>query len=111
MLKEEHKKLIDEVIYMINNSSNDWFFIKKIIVNHFSPKQRKNFSRRHYSTKKHILNSFDKEVIKYWQIKTGTILIIDKNKLHDDSWEQKPKGWALKKINEERRSNTKKNYS
>ena len=97
---QEH---IDYVIEYVGDSSNDWFVIKMEIINRFPPKERSRFSRRHYSTKKHILNSFDYEVINYWKKKTGVDLWIDPNKLHPEDWIQRPKGWGLIAINEERR--------
>jgi len=107
MFNAEIKSLIDYVIYYVGNSCNDWFIIKQQIVNHFPPIYRSLFSRRHYSTKKHILNSFDYQVITYWKEKTGNDLWINPNKLHPKDWKRKPKGWALKEINEERRKNPK----
>ena len=94
---------IDYVIDYVGNSSIDWFKIKLEIINRFPPKERSRFSRRHHSTKKHILNEFDKKVIKYWQHKTGNVLWIDPNKLHPADWVRRPHGWGLFSINEERR--------
>jgi hypothetical protein len=99
------KEIINYVFDYAHDSSDDWFTIKKEIVNNFPPKERKRFSRRHYSTKKHILNGFDYEVINYWEEKSGKKLFIDEEKLHPTNWEQKPKGWGLQRINEERRRN------
>ena len=100
------KEIIDYTIEFVDGSSNDWFRIKSHIINQFPPKERSRFSRRHFSTKKHILNSFDKEVIKYWEEKTGTELWINPKKLHPENWEQKPHGWALIRFNNERKKKT-----
>lgn len=103
MIPNKLKEIIDYVIDYVGNSSNDWFSIKKELVNLFPPKERSRFSRRHYSTKKHLINDFDREVIKYWEQKTGNKLFIDESKLHPNTWQRKPKGWGLVEINEKRR--------
>lgn len=102
------KKLIDYTILYVADTTNDWFKIKMEIINNFPPKWRGRFSRRHYSTKKHILNSFDWEIINYWEEKTGEKIFIDPNKLHPEDWKPKPRGWKLVEINEQRRRKTKK---
>lgn len=102
MLTDDLKNLIDYVINYVGNSSNDWFTIKRELVNVFPPKKRSLFSRRHFSTKKHTLNDFDYEVIAYWEKKTGNKLVIDEKKLHPKNWKRKPKGWGLQKYNRER---------
>jgi len=95
--------IIDYVIDYIGDNSDDWFKIKMEIINNFPPNERSRFSRRHYSTKKHILNSFDKKVITYWESKTGMKLWVDPNKLHPDNWTAKGRGCGLRKFNEQRR--------
>ena len=97
------QELIDYVIEYVGNATDDWFVIKRELVNSFPPKERSRFSRRHYSPKKHILNEFDQEVINYWEERTATTLIIDETKLHPDNWKQRPSGWGLKAFNEARR--------
>ncbi len=106
MIPEELKKLIDYVIDYVGASTNDWFIIKKELVNLFPPKERSRFSRRHYSTKKHILNEFDYLVIGYWEKKVGTKLIVDEKKLHPKNWAPKMRGWGLKEFNEKRQGKT-----
>lgn len=103
MIPNKLKEIIDYVIEYVGTGSNDWFLIKKELVNLFPPKERSRFSRRHYSTKKHLINDFDREVIKYWEDKTGNKLFIDEGRLHPKSWKRKPKGWGLIEINEKRR--------
>jgi hypothetical protein len=66
MIPEHLKELIDYVIDYVGDVSDDWFTIKKELVNNFPPRERSRFSRRHFSTKKHILNEFDYAVIDYW---------------------------------------------
>ena len=106
MISEEQKRLIDYAISYIGDSTDDWFRIKMEIINRFPPKDRKLFSRRHYSSKKHILNSFDKEIIRYWEKKAGVVLWIDPDKLHPVNWNPRPRGWGLKEFNEKRKRQT-----
>lgn len=96
-------EIIDYAIAYIGTETDDWFRIKKELANLFPPRERSRFSRRHFSTKKHILNSFDKQVINYWEEQTGAKLWVDPEKLHPTDWIQKPHGWALREFNEQRR--------
>lgn len=111
MLTDNLKNKIDFVILYAADETVDWFRIKIELINCFSPKERKNFSRRHFSTKKHILNKFDKEVIEYWEEKTGKKLWINPEKLHPEDWVKKPKGWGLAEINEKRKQDKRKRES
>jgi hypothetical protein len=85
LFPEEIKDLLDYAFDYIGTSTRDWFLIKKQLVNLFPPKHRSLFSRRHFSTKKHILNLFDKAVINYWEEKTGQKLEINPDKLHQEN--------------------------
>jgi len=105
VLKKRHKELIDYVYDYVDNTTNDWFTIKTQLVQTFPPKERKLFAKRHFSTKKRMINNFDREIIVYWEDKSGSKLVINQEQLHPDSWVQKPVGWALKVINEEKRKN------
>jgi hypothetical protein len=107
MLSDKIKNIIKDTIEFVNSRTNDWFIIKTLIVNQTPPKERSNFSRRHYSTKKHIINSFDREVITYWKEQTGVSLWIDPNKLHPEDWTRHRRGWGLKKYNAERQKTAK----
>lgn len=107
MLSEKLKIIIQDTIEFVNFSTNDWFRIKTLLVNQTPPVERSQFSRRHYSTKKHILNSFDWEVITYWQEQTGVTLWIDPNKLHPENWKRHRRGWGLKRYNAERQKTAK----
>lgn len=102
MIPNELKEIIDYVIDYASESSNDWFQIKKELVNLFPPKERSRFSRRHYSTKKQLINDFDRAVMKYWESQTGQKLFIDDTKLHPKSWKKQPRGWGLAAYNDKR---------
>jgi hypothetical protein len=101
-IPEELIEVIDYAADYIGDATDDWFRIKKQLVNLFPPRERSRFSRRHYSSKKHILNLFDKSVINYWENKTGVSLWIDPEKLHPEDWNPKPRGWGILELNEER---------
>jgi hypothetical protein len=105
VLSEEDLQYVDYVISYVQNSSNDWFLIKKEIMNCYPPKLRKKFSRRHYSTKLFFVNDFEKLIINYWKEKTNIELFIDEKKLHPSSWKRNPKGWGLFIYNEKRKTN------
>ena len=96
-------EIIDYAISFIGSESRDWFRIKRELANLFPPSERSRFSRRHYSTKKHILNLFDEQVINYWEETVGVKLWVDPEKLHPENWIQKPHGWAIREFNEQRR--------
>lgn len=95
-------KYIDYLFDYIGDET-DWLKIKIELVNLCPPKVKKLFSRRHYSTKKHIINDFDRKVIEYIQTTTGRVLFIDQTRMHDPNWIHKPKGWALQELNSKRK--------
>ena len=95
-------KYIEYLFGYIGNET-DWFKLKVELVNLCPPKIKKLFSRRHYSTKKHIVSDFDRKVIEYIQITTGRVLFIDQTRMHDPNWVHQPKGWALQDINNKRK--------
>lgn len=92
--------LVNYVLLYAQNAT-DWLLIKKELLLLCKPKHRSMFSRRHYSTKKHMLNDFEKEIIDYWKEKTGIELTIEPNMIHDINWIRKGHGWGLMKYNKE----------
>lgn len=107
VIPDHLREKIDLAIDFIDGTTDDWFKIKPVLVNLFPLSDRTRFSRRHYSTKKQILNLFDKAVINYWKEATGVELWIDPEKLHDMSWKRNPVGWGLIAINKARIENAK----
>lgn len=97
-------QVIDYVMQYASESM-DWLAVKKEILWLCRPIDRKVFTTRHYSTKKHSLNSFEVSVIDYWHSKTGVVLEIPESKLHNPDWKRHQRGWGLKRYNEERRKN------
>jgi hypothetical protein len=90
----------------IENTTNDWFKIKREILNNINNKQRTRFSTRHPRSKKHYINRLEKEIINYWKVLSGTDVYIDLTRLHNEKqWElikHRTRGWKLKQINEEK---------
>jgi hypothetical protein len=87
------------------NTSEDWLAVKKEILWLLTNEHRHYFSRRHYSTKKHSINDFEKLVIEYWYSETGKRLTITDNLIHNPEWVRHRRGWGLKKYNKERQKN------
>lgn len=106
MLTDLHKKIIQDAIHIVGDTTKDWFAIKLQIIYLFPAKERKNFSRRHYSSKKHTINDFDKQVMDFWEKESGIKLEIDESKLHPKDWNPNKKGWGLKKYNDLRKNKT-----
>ena len=91
------REKIEYVASYVQGSCTDWFKVKQEIIRSLPGYMRKKvgFSKRHRNTKKMLINSFDMEVINYWEIITGIRLVIDKERMHDPNWVHRPKGWAL----------------
>lgn len=96
-------KRIDDVIGYVGNTTTDYLIVKRQLINNFPSSARSFFSARHFSTKKHVLNHFDRAIMDYWETRTGVKLQLDPKKIHDPAWQHKKKGWALTLFNEERR--------
>lgn len=73
---QEITSLIEELVEFY--SGDDWILVKKYILRYSRPETRKNFSTRHVKTKKHTLNKFEINLIKYCESEYNLIL-----KLHD----------------------------
>lgn len=100
-----HLQGVIEYVMKYASTSHNWLSIKKEILWLLPPSQRSKFSRRHYSTKKHSLNDFEKEIIAFWGSRTGVDLKIPDNLLHNPEWVRHRRGWGLKKYNKERQKN------
>lgn len=100
-------KIWEAINYVMQyaNESEDWLAVKKEILWLLTNEYRHYFSRRHYSTKKHSLNDFEKLVIEYWKAETGKDLKISDNFIHNPEWVRHRRGWGLKKYNKERQKN------
>jgi hypothetical protein len=103
MIPKKALEIIDYVISYVGDSSNDWFRIKMEIISRSEPAERGLFSRRSQSNRKQIINSYEGEVITYWESKTGVAIWIDPEKLQADDWVRKYRGDSLKEINETRK--------
>lgn len=91
----------DAVHFVLNyaTSTNNWLSVKKEILWKLPCWKRKEFSKRHYSSKKHIINAFEQQIIDYWYDSTGIALTIPEDKMHDVSWTRHKRGWGLKVYN------------
>lgn len=103
ILSQNQKDRIIYVSSFVQNTTDDWVRVKTEIVKLFPPKERKLFTRRHYSTKKHSINDFEKEVIKFWKSQTGIELVLAEEDKHPEDWIRRPSGWGLQIINEQRK--------
>ena len=61
--KEKIIELLEEIIEFYKE--DNWLVIKKYILRYSHPDIRKYFSTRHYKTKKHTLNYFEKTFINF----------------------------------------------
>lgn len=59
--KESIIELLEEIIEFYKE--DNWLIVKKYILRYSHPDIRKHFSTRHYKTKKHTLNCFEKSFI------------------------------------------------
>lgn len=103
MIPPDVLQLIDYVISYVEDATNDWFVIKKELLGRADLEEKSLFSRRSQSNRKHIINSFEREVITYWESKTGVTIWIDPEKLQAPDWVRKTRGENLKEINEKRK--------
>lgn len=92
------QSIVDYVMEYASSSTN-WLSIKKEIMWRLPISKRKDFSRRHYSTKKHTVNKLEEQIIEYWRLQTGVTLSIPQEKLHDLTWTRHRPGWGLRKYN------------
>lgn len=77
---------IEEIMYEIGDvyKGDDWLIVKKYMLKYSHPNLRKNFSTRHFKTKKHIINDYEQNLIdKYYQ-KYKIKLVLDEEKRQKD---------------------------
>ena len=77
---EKILELIEELIEFYHD--DDWLVVKKYLLRHTHPKIRKNFSTRHPKSKKHTLNKFEIELLKYCQEKFEVSLKLKEENTH-----------------------------
>jgi hypothetical protein len=71
-------ELLDEIGELYEG--HDWLLIKKYLLRYLKPEVRKNFSTRDPKTKKHIINSYEEDVIKLYHSKFNVKLVLDESK-------------------------------
>jgi hypothetical protein len=81
-------RLLGRLEYVLSyvGSCNEWTRIRKEIIKSFKPSDRKLFQRRHETTRKVQLNSFDRALMRWWEGQTGVTLWVDQTKLHPLGW-------------------------
>jgi len=77
---EKILELIEELIEFYHDE--DWLVVKKYLLRHAHPMIRKNFSTRHPKSKKHTLNEFEIELLKYCQEKFKVSLKLKEENTH-----------------------------
>lgn len=102
MISDNLRKRILEAILFVGNEIDDFIVVKRELINLMPRSERKMFSKRHWTTKKHVLNDLEKEIIEFWEQETGVKLKLYPEKAHPENWEQKKVGWGLSLINKER---------
>lgn len=100
---EAIKDYVDYVLEYAADISTNWLDIKTQILFVLPAEYRILLAKRHYSTKKRIINDLEKYIISYWENKTNKQIFIDEERLHNLNWIRREKGWALKLINEQRK--------
>lgn len=78
------KNKIEELALEIGEvyQENDWLVVKKYILKYLNPKYRSVFSKRNIKTKKHTLNSFEIDLIDFYEKKFNIRLLLDEDKKH-----------------------------
>ena len=97
--------LIEKLKYLhkyVGNETNDWFRIKRELLNLLPYQYRAFFSKRHYVSHKFFINDLEKDLIKTWKEIAGFDLQIDDSRLHKLSDERMPKYWGLMQLNKKR---------
>lgn len=100
------EKVLEKIKYVasyIQNATDDWLDVKKQILITLRPEERKMFSRRHKTSKKHFLNEKELYIIEFWKEITGVCLKIEPEKLHTKTDERPPRYWGLFELNKKRK--------
>jgi len=93
---------IQNVAKYVSRETSDWLKVKRELINSVKPSDRKLFSTRHKTSKKHTLNDFEKAIIQTWETLTGVTLILDPAKIHTKEDERPPRSWGLMLFNKTR---------
>ena len=81
-IPESILELLDEILEYY--SENNWLVVKKYVLKYSHPDLRKNFSTRHPKSKKHSINSFEKNIIKYCNNNYNINLVLRKEDTHEE---------------------------
>lgn len=81
-IPESILELLDEILEYY--SENNWLVVKKYVLKYSHPDLRKNFSTRHPKSKKHSINNFEKNIIKYCNNNYNINLVLRKEDTHEE---------------------------
>lgn len=102
-IPERVKRRIEEVAAYVQDTTSDWKLVKIELVKSMPREERRRFSKRHPSSRKMLMNDFEREIIRLWKEITDVELKLNPEEAHPKDWTYKPLGWALRIINEERK--------
>lgn len=101
-LPENLKNRVRYVARYVLDSTDDWFTVKKELLQVLAPRDRALLSRRHKTSKKHFINDLERDLMIFWERLTSVRLKIDPEKLHTPLDERPPRYWALMELNKQR---------
>mgnify|MGYP001410532036 CR=1 FL=1 len=71
---------------------NSWLKLKKYLLKSISPEERKKFSKRHYNSKKQVINDYEKNIIDLYFNKFNVKLVLKDSEKHNEKrkavWER-----------------------
>lgn len=105
MISDELKDYVDYMIEVVDGTSNDWLSIRTWLINLMPNELRSQFSRRHNSIRKIILNQLDHDIIAYWEKQTGNRLFIDESKMTPKGYVSVSRSENMRRINELKKMN------
>lgn len=81
MFENVNKNEIEEIVTLVEElaeyyDGDNWLVFKKYVLRYSKPETRKNFSTRDSKTKKHHLNKFEIELIKFCKTSYNLNLIL-----------------------------------
>ena len=82
MIEEQVLDLIHDIAEFYKE--DNWLTVKKFLVRYSHPEIRKNFSTRHDKTKKHTINTYEQNIINYYEEKYSVRLKLYEKDKHKE---------------------------
>ena len=82
MIEEQVLDLIHDIAEFYKE--NNWLTVKKFLVRYSHPEIRRNFSTRHDKTKKHAINTYEQNIINYYEEKYSVRLKLYEKDKHKE---------------------------